>query len=214
MQLRTKLEIAGAVIVFLSATWVSYSIQRAHERNAVAAAAEAANKNAAAILREHDAQAKAERDAAVAALQAQLDAVNKRLDTAKTPQDLAPIVEALMKLKQPITFVTPEPTAANPHPEPVAQVPESDAPQVKEYVRACETCKFELESAHADLKLAQSQLADANQKFQLASDDAARWKKAAQGGSVFQRIKHDSKAGLIGGAITVIVLCATGHCPK
>jgi len=214
MSLRTKLELAGIALlaaIFILGAW---EFARYQVRKATAVATEAANKNANAIIQQHDAKAKADRDAEVGRLQAQLDAVNKRLDATKTPQDLAPVVAALMKLKQPITFVTPPATPENPKPAPVAEISTADTPQVKAYVQACETCKIQLQSAAANLKYAESQHADDLQKIKLAQDDAAKWKKAAEGGSWFDRMKHDGKIGLIGGGITVAVICALGHCPK
>lgn len=214
MNTRTKAEIAGGVAALILAGWLVTAWVGERENRVRAEATAAANKNAQAIIDQHDAQNKATLDAFVKSQQAQMDALNKRLDQVKTPQDLAPLVEQLMGLQKPITFVTPPATPSNPNPAPVAQVPTEDAPQVKAYVQACETCKLNLETANQKLTYAEQQHANDLQSLKIANDNAAQWEKAAKGGSILQRLKHDGKIGLIGGAAAIVIACALGHCPR
>lgn len=211
---RAKLEIAGGAVALILAGWLVFAWTTERENRVRAEATAAANKNAQAIIERHDAENKAQLDAFVKGQQAQMDALNKRLDQVKTPQDLAPLVEQLMSLQKPITFVTPPATAENPKPQPIAQVPTQDAPQVKAYVQACETCKLDLETEKQKLTYAEQQHTNDLQSLKIANDNAAAWEKAAKGGSILQRMKHDGKIGLIGGAAAIVIVCALGHCPR
>src|SRR6185437_946098 len=130
--------------------------------------------------------------------QAQLDSMNKRFDQAKTPQDLAPLVQQIMALQKPITFVTPPATPANPNPQPVAQVPTEDAPQVKAYVQACETCKLNLQTATQKLTYADQQHADDLVKLNSVTKERDAAVQAAKGGSFWQRTKRTLKTAMCG----------------
>ena len=118
------------------------------------------------------------------AQQVQLEAVNKRFDRAQSPQDIAALVGQLMGLQKPITFVTPPATPANPNPQPVAQVPIEDAPQVKSYVKACETCKLNLQTTTQQLTTAQQTHADDVTKLGAVAKERDAAVKAAKGGSL------------------------------
>ena len=200
--------IIGILVLLLGIGVVAYIDSR--EAVIKAQAAEVATKTALATIAEHDAAAKAQldaRDKEIAALQ---DKLNSQLNAAKTPQDIAGLVAQFMNLQKPITFVTPPATASNPNPQPIAQVPVSDAPQVKAYVQACEQCKLDLETAKAKLTY-QDQLISNDKVAMKAKDDEIKsWKIAAKG-SFWGNTKKIIKYGVIGGGITLGILAGTGH---
>jgi hypothetical protein len=107
--------------------------------------------------------------------------------------------------------VTPPATIENPHPQPVAQVPAEDAPQLKAYVQACEECKIKLPSIT-------SQLGKSEQEKQLLANDLLQrtqerdqWKTAAKGGSTWQRIKKAAKWFAIGAGVGAVGALAAKH---
>jgi hypothetical protein len=109
--------------------------------------------------------------------------MQKTFGQAQSPQQIANLVAQYMGTKQPITFVTPPATAANPNPQPVAQVAVSDAPQIKAYLQECETCKFNLSKAQTDLTYEQQQHDLTKQTLLSVTQQRDEWKKTAQGGS-------------------------------
>lgn len=209
MNLRTKLEITGGL---LALTLILSALISAVRSSAVASATEAANKKADQVIAQHDAAAKATLDAFMKTQQAQMDALNKKFDQAKTAPDIAAIVQQIMALQKPITFVTPPATPQNPNPQPVAQVPAEDAPQVKKYVQDCEQCKLDLQTAKTQLTYEQQRHQSDLDKLNLANKDIDTLKKAAKGGGFWSRLKGNTKAAEIGGAVAVIAICVTGHC--
>src|SRR5207247_62219 len=107
---------------------------------------------------------------------------------------------------------TPQPTAENPHPTPVAQVPEIDFPQVKAYAQDCEACKLQLPKLQADLADRAKQAELAQGQIDSLKQERESWKVAARGGTWKQRTVKAAKHGIIGGGIAIAVLCSLGHC--
>jgi len=212
MNKRTIAETVAGAAGILIVGWLVFSWVNAREARARAEATEAANKNALAIIEQHDAANRAQLDAFVKSQQAQMDAMNSRFDQAKSAPDIAALVQQIMALQKPITFVTPPATPENPHPQPVAQVPVEDAPQVKAYVQACETCKLNLDAANQKLTYADQRHADDVNKLKMANDDAGKWKSAAKGGGFWSNLKRSAKWFAIGAAGGAVAVCGTGHC--
>lgn len=208
MGLKAEWIIIGILVILLGIGGVAYIDSR--EAIIKAQASEAATKSALSTIAEHDAAAKLQLDAKdkeIADLQSKL---TTQFNAAKSPQDIASLVAQLMSLQKPITFVTPPATASNPNPQPLAQVPVVDAPQVKAYVQACEQCKLDLESAKAKLTY-QDQLIS-NDKMALAAKDneIKTWKVAAKG-SFWGNTKKIIKYSVIGGGVTLAILAGSGH---
>lgn len=144
---------------------------------------------------------------------AKLAAVDAKFSRATTPQDVAKIAEQVMALNQPIKFVTPPATIENPNPQPIAQVSVEDTPKVKEYLKACEECKVNLETKTHDLTYAQQQQELQKQQLSSVTLERDEWKKASKG-TFWSNAKRAGKWGLIGGGVTLIVACSLGHCPR
>lgn len=143
-----------------------------------------------------------------------LAGLESKFQKTATPQQLAKLVEEAMALKQPIEIITPTPTAAKPNPQPVAQVPLADAPEAKAYVAACEACKFTVPKLEADLTDRAKQIELAGKQIESLKTQRDAAVKASKGGSLLRRVVHDWKVAVIGGGLTVVALCGTGHCPK
>ncbi|GAC1632841.1 MAG: hypothetical protein NVS9B14_06580 [Candidatus Acidiferrum sp.] len=137
----------------------------------------------------------AERDAAY---QSEVKALDTKFSQAATPRDLAQLVSQLMGLKTPIQVVTPSASGGNAHPEPVAQVPVADAPQVKAYFSECETCKAERAKLQADAADRIQQAALAQKEIESLKTERDTWKTAAKGGTRWQRIGRAAKWIAIG----------------
>jgi len=123
-----------------------------HDAHVREAAVASAVQQAQATYQKQLAQQAADREATY---QAQLKSVQGKVEKAQTPVDVAALATQLMALKQPVQIVTPAPTAADPKPEPIAQVPLLDADQVKAYINVCEQDKLyvpKLQADNTDLK--------------------------------------------------------------
>lgn len=208
--------IAAAVVVLLIVSWI-----RSEFDLAKAEATTAAQKDYQDQLNKQIASL-AENQKQIAAMVTQvqqeekrrLDEIDAKFKQAQSPQDVAKLVESIMQLKQPITFVTPPATAENPHPAPVAQISAENTPQVKAYVQGCEECKVKLESAGKQIE----QAAKAAQNFQSQLDlkdltidskdkEIGKWRDAAEGGSKWQRFKRALKVigcASAGGAVGAV----------
>ncbi len=122
-----------------------------------------------------------------------LTEVANQFKAASSPQQVAALVSQIMGLNKPITFVTPPATPENPHPTPIATLPAEDAPQVKAYVQGCEECRVKLDTAAKNLTYAQEQQKLDEEKLTSVTVERDAAIKAVHGGSMWQRLKHDSK---------------------
>lgn len=147
-----------------------------------------------------------------ASYQLQLASLKQQWQSAVTPQQIAAIVQQVMKLNAPIQFVTPPATPANPNPTPVAQIPSEDAPQVKAYVQECETCKLQVPKLQADLADREAQMALAQKQIDSLKAERDAAVKAEKGGSWLQRVGRAGKYLLIGAGAGAALLCGSGHC--
>lgn len=204
LTLRHKLEIAGAVLALVVIGIISSSWLAARDARVKAEAMQAVNEK---VIAQNDQQIKllaSQVDQLKADQARQLATLSATFSRAQTPQDIMPLVSKLMDLQKPIAFVTPPATAENPHPQPIAQLPAEDAPQLKLYVQTCEECKIKLPSVTAQLGKSEQE------KQLLANDLLARtqerdqWKTAAKGGSTWQRIKKGAKWFVIGAAVGAV----------
>ncbi|HLZ91093.1 MAG TPA: hypothetical protein VKQ28_05210 [Candidatus Acidoferrum sp.] len=212
ISLRAKLELLAAVILLVAAvlgfrTWLSEHDLRMRAE-AQAKAQEAVQSQAAAQIAVLGKQM-ADRDAAY---QAQLRSLDSRFSQAQSPDQIAQLVSGLMGLKQPIQIVTPAATAANPNPQPVAQVPVMDAPQAKAYIQECEACKAERAKLQADAADRAKQADLAQKQIEALKGEVTTWKTAAKGGTVLQRLGRAAKWVAIGAGAGAAALCGSGHC--
>lgn len=139
-------------------------------------------------------------------------ALQKRFQQAASPQQIATLISNLMGLKQPITITTPPPTPSNPNPQPVAQVPLADAPQAKQYVEMCESCKLQLAKAQDDLSNRQAQAELAQQQIASLKVQRDSAVTAAKGGNVWHRTTKALKYLGIGAVAGAAAVCGSGHC--
>lgn len=197
---RIHAEIAGAVLAAV-VCGIALHEHDAHVREqAVAAATQTAQdayqKQLASLSADFDAKLKA-RDAIH---QQELETLDKKFSNAATPVQVAQLVSQLMGLKVPVQVSTPTPTADNPHPSPVVQIPEADFPQAKSYIQACETCKVNLTKTQADLADRAQQAALAQKTIDSLKKERDTALVAAKGGTTFQRTIRVIKWLVIGGA--------------
>lgn len=142
----------------------------------------------------------------------QIKSLERRIQAAQSPAQIAALVAQVMGLKQPIQITTPAPTATNPTPQPVAQVSLSDAPQVKAYVNECETCKLLVPKVQADLADREKQMALAQKEIDSLKVQRDAAVKATKGGSWMRRLVHDWRVAAAGAGIGAVAVCSTGHC--
>jgi septal ring factor EnvC (AmiA/AmiB activator) len=157
-------------------------------------------------------QAKADTTKQVADLQ-------KKFQASQTPQQIADLANQLMGLKDAIKIVTPAPTPQNPKPEPIAEVPLSNAPVAKAYLQACEECKTNLAGQGKILSAVVEQLKEKNTQLAAEKEKTASLTKernaavtSSKGGNWIRRTVHNSKVLAVGGAIAAAVICGSGHC--
>lgn len=142
----------------------------------------------------------------------QLTAVRGQFNQAQSPTQVATLMAQLMGLKSTPVIVTPPATADNPHPQPVAQLPLDDAPQVKAYALACEECKVNYKAAQKEAEIARQDKVVAETKLGLVTDQRDEWKKAATGGSWVRRAGKRLGHFAVDAVVVGLVLCGSGHC--
>lgn len=133
-------------------------------------------------------------------------AQDQRFANAVSSPQIAALLSQVMGLRQPIQVLQPQPTAENPHPSAIAQVPDIDFPQVKQYAQQCEECKLNLAKVSSDAADRQAQAALAQKQIDSLKIERDSAITAAKGGTWMQRIKRNAKWLLIGavaGAIAV-----------
>ena len=216
MILRTRIEIALAVAIVAGGVagvraWVTEHDLRMH-----AESVEATQKQLQASYQRQVndlAKAVADRDASY---QRQVDVLTQKFQQAVTPEQVSRILTSAMKLKTPIQITALPPTPQSTTPTPIAAVAETDLPQMKVYVEACEECKLEREklAADADARMAQAVLAQ--KQIESLKTERDTWKLTAKGGTLLQRVKKAAKWWAIGAAVGAgagaVVVCQSGHC--
>jgi len=140
----------------------------------------------------------------------QLAGVSKQFNQAQNPQQLATLIGQIMGLKSAPVVNTPPATAANPNPTPIVELP--DAPQVKEYLRACEECKVNYAAAQKAAAIAEKDKAAAEAKLELVTDERDQWKDTAKGGSWKKRAGNRILNFFVDAGILIVAACGTGHC--
>lgn len=188
-------------------TWLSEHDLRLH--------AEEQSKTQQAVQSEVNAQMAAlakqmaDRDAAY---QSQLKSLDNRFSAAGSSDQLAQLVSQLMALQTPIKVVTPAATPENPHPTPVAQVSDIDAPRVKAYFQDCEQCKLDRTKLQADAATREQQAQLAQKTIDSLKTERDTWKTTAKGGSFMQRLGRAAKWLAIGAGAGAVAVCGSGHC--
>lgn len=146
-----------------------------------------------------------------AVYQQQIQSLQLRFQKAVTPPEIAQLASQLMGLKQPIQIVTPPPSSQEPNPKPVAQISLADAPQAKQYLQECETCKLELPKLQADLADREAQMKLAQQQIESLKSQRDAAITASKGGSFWRRLKNNAKWLIIGAAGGAIAVEAVKH---
>lgn len=212
MTLRLKIELAIA-LVLLGALGVGAKVWLDEHDNRIKAEASVAAQ--AQLQQQYQAQVsdlQKQVDARDAIYQAEKKAQDLKFQTAVNPVQIAQLVAQVMGLKSPITISTPLPTAQNPNPTPVAQIPQLDFPQAKAYVQQCEECKLNLAKATADAADRESQAHLAQLQIDSLKKENLSLQQAIKGGTFFQRLGKATKYLIIGGAAALVATCTAGHC--
>lgn len=210
--LTTKLEL-GAVAALIVVGGIALHEHDAHiKEQAVAQAVVDTAKKDQQVYAQQVSDLAKQMDARDAAYQTQLQLLDKRFQAANSPQQVAALVSQLLALPKPITVVTPQPTAENPHPTPVAQIPEVDFPSAKAYVQQCEDCKAQTAKLTADAADRQAQANLAQLQIDSLKKENTALAVEAKGGSTWTRTKRALKYIGLGVGIGAAALCASSHC--
>jgi len=210
--LKTRLEVGAiAVALLIGVVALKEHDDKVRQQAVAQAVVDTAKKDQATYAQQVSDLAK-QMDARDATYQASLKSLQGQFQAAATPAQIAQLVSTLMGLKQPLTVVTPAPTAANPNPQSVVQVPQVDFPQAKSYIQDCETCKLNLSKVTADAADRQAQANLAQLQIDSLKKENTALAVEAKGGTTWHRTVKALKyigIGAIGGAVAV---CATSHC--
>lgn len=211
MTWETKLKIALVIIALAAMTLLIAGWLEA--RNAEEKAEATSEQQALIIKQANDSIAALQKQEAAreAATAIQLADLQSKFNQAQSPQQIATLVAQVMGLKQPVIITTPAATPQNPNPQPIAQVPTSDAPQVKAYVQACEACKVQLPAVQAQVESLQSQQKLAGQQLSAMQNERDAWQKAAKG-TWWTNTKRAAKFLAIGAGVGAAAVCGSGHC--
>jgi hypothetical protein len=119
----------------------------------------------------------------------QISQLRAELEKIKTPAQAAASVPTYFPDVKIVPMQVPStPTASNPNPTP--QMVYTMTPEVMmslaKSAESCQECQVNLTTAKASITNLQNELTACNNEVQT-------WKKAAKGGSFFDRLKHDAK---------------------
>jgi hypothetical protein len=153
--------------------------------------------------------AEAERDKMTAANVAALAAAAAKQ---VTPGEIASWLPKQLAGPQPITFTIPTPTAANPAPNAMASIPQSDLPALRDQIEKCQECGLKLTAAEADVASRDERLALAGAELSAMSKERDAAVKASKGGSFWTRTKRAAKWLVIGIGVGAAAVCGSGHC--
>lgn len=209
---RVEVEVLGVIVAICLLGLGAYEWVQEHDNRikaeAIVQAQQAAQQTIAEQLKAlsaQQAQFQADQAAKLAASQAQFQ-------KSTTPAEIATLVAQLMGLKQAPVIVTPAPTPSNPNPQPVAEIPTSEAPQIKAYVAACEDCKIRLQTATEQIAAGAQRESLMTQASASKDKEIAALQTSVKGGSVLQRVGKAAKWILYGAAGAVVLTCGSGHC--
>jgi hypothetical protein len=211
MTLQRKIEIGAVVVLLALASFLFKNWLDAHDAQKQAEATVKAQETVIAQNEKRMKDLQDADDARAKQLLQQVADMQSRFGQAQTPTQIAALVAQIMGLKTPVQMVTPPATAEDPHPQPVAQVSQADAPQVKAYVEVCEECKLKLPAAQAQVESLKSQQQLAGQQLSAVENERDAWKKAARG-TFWSNAKKGLRWLAIGGGIGVAACVASKHC--
>jgi len=140
----------------------------------------------------------------------QLAASQAQFSRAQTPDQSAALTALLLGLK------TNEVKAGGTTTAPTIEAPVA---KLQAYEQVCEECKIKLPSLTAQMAAVTSELAKEKSTNQLLASDIVQrtqerdqWKKAAKGGSFWQRFGRSLKYIAIGAGVGAAAVCGSGHC--
>ncbi len=225
MTLRTKIEIALAALAialaaFAFQTWLEAHDDRVKMQATIAARSRLINeqKQQAAAL----AQQEKSRDAA---LQSQIDAMQKSVAAIATPQQIAAWLPAQVQTPAPITIQVPAAPSASSGAAPgqgtgknsaappaSATIPQIDLPSLRDYVETCKECQARLATSTQDLASKDQQLKLAAEQLTATERQRDAAITAAKGGSFWTRVRRNAHWLAIGAGVGAAAVCAAGHC--
>jgi hypothetical protein len=140
-------------------------------------------------------EADKQRDAQTAAtLQSMAQSVSK----VQTPSQIASWIPQQLPTPQPIMITVPQATAANPHPDAMATIPQADLPALRDQIEKCKECGVKLANAQADLASRDDQLKLASEQLSATQKERDAAITAAKGGSKWSRMTRAAKWFVIG----------------
>jgi hypothetical protein len=212
MDLTHKLLVLITAVLLAAAAFLATQYLHAHDAYLRAESQIHSDQSALAQLAKQQSDLAAQLKQTRADQQSQLADLHKDYAQAQSPQQLADLILKVMNLPQPIQIRTPAPTPDQPNPQPIAEVPLSDAPQAKAFLQACQECQINLSAAQKESQLAAQQAATLKEQLAITSKERDTWKHAAQGGTWARRAAKRAAAFAIDAAITAAAACATHHC--
>lgn len=212
MNLRTKLEVAAAVILiglcgFGFSIWLSEHDARIHADETVHAQKQAFEQAAVQLRTLQAAQADRDRQTAqtIAALQA---SAAKQV----TPAEISKWIPKQPGFESLGTIRTPAPTPQNPSPDAIVTIPEAQLPVLRDSIEKCRECAIKLSAADEDLASKDQQLRLAGEQLSATANQRDAYKQQLQGGTFFARARQAAKWIVGGIAIGAVAVCGSGHC--
>ena len=207
--------LAGTCIfVLLLAVGTGYEVLRAHEALAVAETKSAALKDSlaksAAVQSDAQkviAQQVADKAQITADFNRRMDQIQAQRVVVVTPQQAAAVANTLPGLPQPVQVQTVPATATTSAAQQLV-IPASDIPAFQAYKLNCDAASAKLDECSA--KSTADAIIAAQQQIKLDAvttdftdmkKDRDNWKTTAKGGTVWQRIKHDTRIVVVVGGI-------------
>lgn len=229
MSLRTKLELAAALVALTLGAFAFYTWLETHDdRLRLAAKLDTQGKLLDQAKQQSASLAAAEKQRD-ATLQLQIDAMRAAVAKIQTPQQIAQWLPKQISLPAPVTISVPAATAANStplstHPQnpaapkqqsvppAIAVIPPQDLVPIRNAVESCEECQKKLAVVQQDAAAKNRQLQLAGEQLSAAEKERDAAITAAKGGGFWTHLRRNTKWFAIGVGAAASALCASGHC--
>lgn len=212
MTLRTKIEITALGLLLISSVAIVRSwLADRDDSNRLKAALSAQS----ALIQQAQQQMQALMDAdrrRDAQAQSAIAAMQRAVAKVQTPEQIASWISSQVQTPVPIRVTIPAPTTTNSSPDAIVAIPQRDLPSIRDEIESCKECSVKLHTSEEDLASKSQQLQLAGEQLSATQRQRDAAIAATKGGSLWRRLRRNSRWMLFGATATTAALCISKHC--
>jgi hypothetical protein len=212
MTLRTKIQITAiGLLLALSVVIVRSWLDDRDDSNRLKAALNAQS----AVIQQAQQQMQALMDADKrrdAQAQSAIAAMQQAVAKAQTPEQIASWISGQVQTPVPLRVTIPATTTANSSPDAIATIPQRDLPSIRDEIESCKECSVKLQTSEQDLASKSRELQLAGEQLSATQRQRDAAIAATKGGSLWHRLRRNSRWMLFGAATAAAALCISKHC--